>query len=423
MFWIKDVIRVLAGQNPARYLRSALWLTTAKVTSMLVSLIATFYVARVLGPQNFGELSYAQSVIGILAVLGGLTGVLYRDIVAKKEPEGLLLGTAWVVSFASSLTTAILVATYVFIVSHDTLTIWVIGILLISQFLNPFYIINNVFYAKTETKWLAFAQLLIHVLISGTKITAMIFGQGVLVLATIFVFEHILTALVLSVLYLFLHKGSFFSWGFKLTYAKKMVFDSLPIVIISVSGMISGRVDQVLLRNIVDITTVGFYSVAVQLSEVWQFIPGLILTALFPAIANARNNRTIYGRRLVALGGSFFVFGIVVSFFTTLLAPFVVPLIYGQAFTSSVALLQVYIWSSTGMMLGFLISSFLAVENLRRVQIVTGVIPMLLNVLLNIILIPVSGALGAALATTISYSLLPIIPFFFPSVRRVILAK
>lgn len=418
---INKLLKPLEAVNPWRYVKSAFWLTTSRVISMAVSLLATFYIARALGPQNFGELSYAQSVLGILAIFSALTASLYRDLVKNKDQENTQLGTAWFVSASTIFITIALVVLYTFFIPHDQLTLWVIGILAIAQFFAPFSIIRNVFYAKTETKYLSIADFLIHVFISGAKITAMALGHGILILASIMFLEQVVIAVTQTFLYIKVHKGSLLKWHFSPTYAKQLILDSLPIVIIAGSGAISGRIDQVFLKYFLDTTTVGLYSVAVQLSEVWHLIPGLILGALFPAIVNVKDNKQVYRRRLGTLAVVFIIFGIGISIIITLIAPFIIPLIYGTAFILSIPLLQIYIWSLTGMVLGFLVSNFLMAENLRIIQIVTGVLPMIINVILNLILIPTYGAYGAALATLISYSLLPLIPFTFKRVRNILL--
>ncbi len=417
---IGKLTQSLEAINPGRYFRSAFWLTLSKVASLLVSLAATFYIARALGPQNFGELSYAQSVVGILAIVSALTAAIYRDLVKRVESENLLLGTAWTVSFAGAFFTTVAAIGFIVLFPHDQLTITVIGILCLAQFFSPFSIISNVFYAKTETKLLAITNFILHVLVSIAKITAMLLGEGVLVLAMVMVFEQAAMAMAYSYIYVTSHKGSLLKWRFDAKYAKRLMADSFPLAIITVSGVISGRIDQVFLKHYLDIETVGLYSVAVQLSELWQFIPGLMLAAVFPAIVNAKDSPITYRNRLSFLSGALLLYGLTASVLMTVFAPLIVNIIYGSAFDGSVSMLQIYSWSIAGMVLSFLVSQFLLTENLRRIQIVCGIAPMAINIMLNLMLIPRLGATGAALATVISYSLVPLIPLTYGSVRRLL---
>ncbi len=390
---------------------------------MAVSLLSTFYIARTLGPQNFGELSYAQSVIGILALFSALTGTFYRDVIRHPDQENRLLGTAWVVAFIGAFFTSALALLYVTFFSHEQLTIMVIAILCLAQFISPFSIIQNIFYAKAETKWLSITNLSVHILISTFKITAMIAGQGVLVLASIMLLEQALIALSYSFLYKHLHGGSVLKWRFDLPYMKRLVADSFPLMIITATGMISARIDQIFIKHYLDMATVGLYNVAVQLSEVWQFLPGVILAAIFPAIVNGRAIKQSYRRRLFSLAGVFTAYGVALSLFLTLAADPIIQFIYGSSFSGSVILLKIYIWSLTGMILGFLISHFLTTENKRKILVACAIIPMILNILLNFMLIPHYGAAGAAAATVISYSIAPFLLFTFKDVRSTLFSK
>jgi PST family polysaccharide transporter len=184
------------------------------------------------------------------------------------------------------------------------------------------------------------------------------------------------------------------------------------------SILVSGRIDQVFLKHFIDTTAVGFYSVAVQLTEIWQVVPQILLAALFPALVNAHLSKNNYGKRILALLALLGLYSLGVSLATMLLAPILVPLIYGAAFSASIPLLQIYTWSLFGTVAGFLITNVLVTENKRFIQVVVGLVPMILNIVLNLLLIPKAGAAGAAWATVISYSLAPLIPFFFASIRQ-----
>jgi O-antigen/teichoic acid export membrane protein len=145
-----------------------------------------------------------------------------------------------------------------------------------------------------------------------------------------------------------------------------------------------------------------------------------MLAAVFPAIVNAKDSPHTYRNRLSFLSGALLLYGLAASVLMTVFAPLIVNIIYGSAFDGSVSMLQIYSWSITGMVLSFLVSQFLLTENLRRIQLVCGIAPMVINIILNLILIPRLGATGAALATVISYSLVPLIPLTYGSVRRLL---
>lgn len=418
---MKNITKYLEAQNPLRYFKSAIWLTAARIGSMLISLAATFYIARSLGPKNFGEISYAQSIISILAILGAISQVLYRDVIKNPKDENRILGTAWALMLANAFLISALSLIYVLIVPHDKLTAWVLAILCIGQFFTPFSVIRNVFLAKTETKWLSIITLIIHVFLSVLKILIIAAGEGVLALAAIMALEHVISAMALVVLYTYTHKGKITKWFADSRYAKKLISDSFPMIIVSIGAILAARIDQVFLKNMLDISTVGLYSVAVQLSEVWQYLPGVIITAIFPAVINAKTYKNIYKKRIIFMISSFALYGIAISLVISTFAPYIITKIYGEEFYLSASILRVYIWSLTPMILGFVVSHILIAENFKLEQVISSLIPAFLNIILNIILIPKFGAIGAAWATLISYSLMPILPLLSKRVRQILL--
>jgi O-antigen/teichoic acid export membrane protein len=107
---IRNVLRLLEANSPKRYLKSALWIAITKILSIGISLASTFYIARTLGPQNFGELNYALSIVNLLAFFGAIASstVICRDLVRHHEQEKTILGTAWVLLLFSTISTIVL---------------------------------------------------------------------------------------------------------------------------------------------------------------------------------------------------------------------------------------------------------------------------------------------------------------------------
>lgn len=417
---IAKLFLLLGAQSPERYIKSAFWIALTKFLSIGISLASTFYIARTLGPQNLGELTYAVSIVNLLAFFGAIASstVIVRDLVKEGANQRNILGTAWVLISLGILVTVICVAALALVLPHDSITLLVVAILCLAQLCTPFHVSQYIFYAKAETKHISLSQLGIHIGISLAKIIAMMYGQGVLVLAAIMFFEQFFIASINVFLYTRYTNIKLLSWEFDMSYAKKLALDSIPFVFITMSSVVSGRIDQVFIKHYIDTATVGLYSVAVQLTEMWQVLPLVLLSSLFPALVNSHVAQNKYRNRIISLILLFGFFSLFASLATSLLAPLLVPIIYGNAFSASIPLLQIYVWSLFGTVVGILITNILVTENFRRIQIMVGLVPMLINVILNMLWIPMYGATGAAWATVISYTLAPIIPFFYSSIRQ-----
>lgn len=402
----------LYASNPIRYLKSLAWILSTRVLSLLISLVSTFYIARTLGPQNFGELNYAVSLVNLLGFFAAIASstVITRDLVRQPEKRDLILGTAWGLSFIGVVTTSVLAGATALFLSHSGLTVLVVGILCVAQLFSPLQVIQSDFVARSETKYISLSVLFVHITISLSKIIAMTLNQGVLVLAAIMLVEQILMASLMVFLYSRTNHTTITNWKIDFSYAKKLALDSFPFVIIMMSIVVTGRIDQVFLKHYMDTFTVGLYSVAVQLTELWQVLPQMLLVTLFPALVNAHLTRHVFINRAFALGAVLFLYSTFATVFTYIFATFVVNFIYGSAFIASVPLVKIYSLSLFGTVAGFYITHLLIAGNQRWSQILIGLIPMLTNIALNMLWIPSHGAAGAAWATVVSYSLTPLIP-------------
>lgn len=423
--YLLKISKQLGAHTPQRYIKGVLWVFMARLLSMSVSLVTAFYIARTLGPKNFGELSYSISIISLLAFFGAIASstVICRDLVRKPEAQNKIIGTSWFISLLGIIASLFFVFVITLAVPHDQITMTVIAILCVGQLFASFQVTQNVFFATANTKYISLSQLFIHICVSVMKVIAMINGQGVLVLAAIMLFEQILAAVISITLYVRFTKNNPLNWSWDPTYAKQIALDSIPFVLITMSSVVAGRIDQVFLKHYIDTVAVGIYNVAVQFTEIWQVLPQMFIAVLFPALVNAHVSKTFYKKRVVTMVVLVVTYCLSASLFTSILAPYLIPLIYGEAFVSSIPLLQIYTWSLLGTVIGFLITNVLVTENQRKIQIAVGLIPMFLNIGLNLIWIPSNGAAGAAWATVISYSIAPLIPFCFKAIRQSLTQK
>ena len=88
---------------------------------------------------------------------------------------------------------------------------------------------------------------------------------------------------------------------------------------------------------------------------------------------------------------------------TTFLAPWIIKILYGNAYSPAASVLSIYIWAGVFVFLGVASSQYLMAENYTRISFYRTFIGAIVNVILNIILIPKYTINGAAIATVVSY--------------------
>ena len=186
--------------------------------------------------------------------------------------------------------------------------------------------------------------------------------------------------------------------------ARNLLRDSWPLIFSCIVIMIYLRIDQVMLGEMAGSEAVGVYSVAVRLTEVWFFIPTAVYWSVLPSLVEARQNsdELFYGRlqkyyNLMALTAY------VIAIPVMLLANWLVLTLFGAPYAEAGLMLAVMIWANLFTFLEIARSAFFNVMNWNRIYFVTLALGAALNVVLNLLLIPRYGGLGAAIATCASY--------------------
>ena len=170
--------------------------------------------------------------------------------------------------------------------------------------------------------------------------------------------------------------------------------------------MVYMKIDQIMLGQMSGDEAVGIYSAAVRISEVWYFIPLVIVASVFPAILEAKKrNEAHYYARLQQLYDLMVLLSISVALPMSFLATPIVKLLFGEAYAPAGSVLAIHIWASVFVFLGVASSKWFLAENRQVLSLQRTVLGALANILLNAWLIPLYGTVGAAIATVVSYAI------------------
>lgn len=406
-----------------KYFRNISWIFFTKIASMFISFITTAFVARNLGPTNYGELNYALSFTGLFGFLAtlGIDQVLYRDLIKFPEKKNEYMGTAVVLRLFAGIITVLICLIFAFFLSPWDVSLVLIFILSLTFIFNSFQILNYEFQAEIKSKYPSIVSLIVVLILNILKITVIVSGQGVIYLALVLLLEPILYGL--GFLYFRIKKfGSISQWKFKKEIAWSIIKDSSPLIFASAFFAVYSRIDQIMIKNILDTESVGLYSSAVAISEVWYFIPNIIAGAMFPAIINAKKvSENLYYERIKKLFYILLLVSILTALPTTILSKYFISIIFGTSFLGAMMALKIYVWSNVGAVLNIFVQQLLIAENMTKIISISIFLGMITNVILNLFLIQKFDIPGAAFASLISY----VIPFtsllLFKQPRKIIL--
>ena len=413
---------VFAHEGVKRYAKNTGWMFGGQFFSLFVSFFVGTWVARYLGPTNFGTVSYILAFVGMFGFIAdlGITSTINRELVKNPDQRDELLGVGFGLKIlGGSAAFIITVIGALFLSTTPLIKILVIvySTIFISQ---AFNIIIVFFQAKVASQYYVYAQISAIITSSFLKIILILLGKGIIWLIVIYTLDLVWQAIGYVHIY---HKLGFHmrQWKFRADLAKKIWHDSWPLMLSSAAAYIYLRIDQVLIGHMLDTKAVGYYAAAVKIAEIIYFIPGIICASLFPAIINAKKTSALlYHQRLVRLYLLLFLSAIAISLPLSLLSHWVITLLFGESFAPAAQILTIYTWSSVGLFLGTAMSQYLMAENLTKVIFAANIIAMVTNIILNLVLIPKIGLSGAALATLISYFVMPIIVFLHHKFRQTV---
>jgi O-antigen/teichoic acid export membrane protein len=397
-------------QRFKKYLANSGWILADRAFALLFSFIGTVLVARHLGTADFGALSYALAMVGIFGAVGhvGLDALVIRDIVRYPNHQVETLGTSFALKFLGMLLAYGLLFSYAFLFESDDLKrlsmICLAGLLLLFK---PFVVIDFWFQAHFKAKYGAIARATSGLCMLVIIVFFVFFGS---VSVVYFVSANIAEVVLVALLLIYFAEKKLTitlrSWRFDRERAYALIRQGGLVYLGSILAMVYLKVDIVMLRWLSDSDQVGHYAVAAKLSEAWYVIPAAIVTSIFPRLIElSRENTEAFRYRFQQLLDLLFASGFFVALFVTLAASILVNLIFGADYAGSVSILTIHVWAAVFIFMRAAFSKWILIEDMYYLSLFTQGLGALANVILNAVLIPQYGGIGAAYATLISYAL------------------
>jgi len=402
---LKKIVQLKHHSGFRKYFANTSWLLGERALRIAVSLFVGIYVARYLGPERFGLLSYALSFVGIFVALAtlGLDEVVVRELIKTPEQREKILGTSFLLKLVGTLLmwAAILVA--IPLTENDLQTNILIIIIAFGVFFQAFNVIDLSFQAEVKSKYVVHAQFIQLIVSSTIKIILIVNEAPLIWFASVFFLDAIVLALGLVFTYLH-NSNKIFSWKWSYETSKHLLHDSWPLIFAGIVVSVYMKIDQLMIKEMLGAKEVGLYAAAVKLSEAWYFIPMAIASSLYPAIINARvYQKEVYYQKIQNLFDLMVWIAVSIALPTTFLSTLVVEFLYGKEYLGSSSVLIIHIWTAVFVFLGVASSKYLLAENFIKKTFYRTFIGALLNIIMNYYLIGIIGIQGAAISTLVSH--------------------
>lgn len=386
-----------------KVIKNASWIIACKVVQSLLGLVISMLTARYLGPSNYGLINYAASLVAFVVPIMqlGLNNIMVQEIVNNSGEEGKIIGTATTMSFLSSLACIVGVVSFSCIANRgETDTIIVVALYSILLIFQSIELVQYWFQAKYLSKYTSITMLVAYTVVSIYKIILLATGKPVYWFAISNAFDYCIISIALLVIYKRIGTQRL---GFSKAIASRMFAKSKYYIVSSMMVTIFAQTDRIMLKLMLDNSAAGFYSAAVACAVMTSFVFTAIIDSARPSIFESkRTSEEAFEKNLSRLYSVIIYLSLLQSVAMTVLANFIIRILYGAQYLESIPALQIVVWYTTFSYMGSVRNIWMLAENKQKYLWVINLSGALANVILNYLLIPVMGIIGASIASLVT---------------------
>lgn len=376
----------------------------AQIINYALAFFYTIYLARYLGVDEFGVLSFGLSftlIMGVTADLG-LSILAVREISRDKSVSSSYIGNIVILKAVLCSVTMGLIVLLINILNYPFQTIYVVYILafwmIFTSFTQLFY---SVFQAYEKMEYQAVGTILYSIILLFGIFYGIFNNFNILWFALIYLISSLIA--LISVLVIYLMKFPRINFKINWNFWKSKIILALPLSIASIFSTIAFRVDTVLLSLLQGDAAVGWYAASYKIIEVLLFIPLVYNAAIFPVlskffVSSHKSIQLIYVKSIKYL----IILGLPIAAGITILSNDIILLLYQSAYTPSVLALQILVWTIPILFLTTIFGVILISINKQILTIRVTFIYMIFNIAANIVVIPQFSYLGASVVTVLT---------------------
>jgi PST family polysaccharide transporter len=398
------------------------WLLADRGVRLLVGLVVATWIARYLGPGGFGLLAFAASLTAIFAAVVplGIDGLVVREILGRPEERGATLGTTlWLRLSCAAVCLALAIGYVVTARPGDGPALALTLILGVGLFAQAFETGELMYQAHSDMGRLVRPRLALFLGINVIKVVAIVNGASVFWFAALTAGEQIASGLITALLLRrYKHFGT--RLGFTPGTARLLLRQGYPLAISSLAIIVYMKGGQLMLAQMLGDVEMGLYAAAIRIPDCVLFLPTALATSVVPALVRAHAaGGSAYESAMIAYMRASALLGIAIALPLTLAAPWLIELLFAEAYASAWTTMAIYVWALPFMFLGVARTQHLLNERSMNISLWFSLLGLALNLGANYALIPAMGRNGAALATLVAQIGSAVFAsFLFPSTRR-----
>jgi PST family polysaccharide transporter len=389
----------------AKNLRNISWLGADSFATTATAAIVGIAVARSLGPSAAGTWGYAYAIysVSLLVAALGTDQIIVVDLVSKPGEWRTVLATAVILRLGASVVLSLALILYSignWTESPDEAELLcMLALALIVMSLDA---VGNLFRAEGRFNRIVVPSIVSTLIGGAAKIFFVIDRRSVIPLGLLTIVQ---CALLQTMILLSAFRGRIADvmTGFSFHYARDLLRSSVPLMISSIAVFIYMRANIFFLNEYENKADVGIYLAATSICGTAYLLPSVLVSALAPGLYRLfQEDRSRFESRFAFFSNMLTLSLYAVALLVTLLSQEIVGVLYGVKFSRAGPVLALLIWTVIPVAHGLASSVWLAADKRTSFLMIRTIVGGIVNVALNILLIPRFGFLGAVSATLVA---------------------
>ena len=394
------------------------WLVFDKFARASLNFLLFIFLARYLGPQEFGILNYLLALVFLFTSLSSLginpvlTNILIKN---KRKTNNSIISNSYILRFFSSLFGYLIFILFIIYLHGKNVYLSYSIIIGLSIIVKSYEVLFSYFESKSLSKYIVISQTISLVIVFSLIVFFLYLEFDIKYIYYCFLIDSLITLFLINIFFFKKERNFLFNLDFRKIY--KIIYKSFPVLLSIISIVIYMRIDQVMINLLLSEKDVGIYSVSVRIVEMFHFIPKIIIVSYLPILLISKN----YTFELIKINSLIFKLSILVIFFIFALSKYITSILFGEIYMESVLTTILLSISLIFVFFGVANEHWYISKNLQKYYALNVFIGAITNIILNYFLIPSFGISGAAYSTILTYLLIIFLFDIFNKKTRVLL--
>jgi PST family polysaccharide transporter len=224
-------------------------------------------------------------------------------------------------------------------------------------------------------------------------------GAGMTSFAVVFAAEGLLVAAAMTWVWLRWAPVEYRGWSFNFSVARELLAEGFPMYVATVYSQVYYRSDEILVERLVGASEAGLYTASARIYDIMIGVVPLITVSMFPTLSRwYSSNPEVFYERYSLLTRWISWAGLGVLAVVWVFRRRVVHIIFGDQYLPAIHILPWHLGTALLMYHSMLRSIFLTLCRRQSIMLWSSLIGMLVNLSMNLMLVPSLGANGAAIA-------------------------